>query len=117
MFERQSIVQPGEGGDQSLARDSPMYIDAANMSHNLARIDLAPFLQSYSTERRLFVEIHTLLCMHASVALNMPVQEVTDSHDRLVAYQIGQRIFTAADVSKLCGEDSAFRESIANLTL
>ena len=37
---------------------------------------------------------------------------VTDQHSRNVAYRLGDRTFTATDLHELCGDASAFRESI-----
>jgi len=111
MFEHSSVGM-GDGMD-GLARDSPSFVDAANLSWNLSRIDLRMFLQSFEAEKKVFLQLHTLLCMHASIALDKDVAEITDSCSRLVAYQIGSRVFTAAQVGKLCGDDSAYRESIS----
>lgn len=112
MFERSSNDLDTESSSIRLARDSPTYVDAANMSHNLSKIDLAALLKKYNTEKKIYIEIHTLLCMHASIALNIPVVEVNDGYGNLVAYQLGQRIFTANDMRKLCGDDSSYRDSI-----
>jgi hypothetical protein len=113
MLERSSeISDTGGAGDFSLARDAPVYRDVVNISSLLGRLDLTALLGSNGMEKKQFVQLHTLMCMHASVALNTDVRDVTDSYSRVVAYRLGVRVFTAYEVNKLCGDDSAFRDSM-----
>jgi hypothetical protein len=113
MLERSSCISgTGGAGDFSLARDAPVYRDVVNISSLLGRLDLTTLLGSNGMEKKQFVQLHTLMCMHASVALNTDVREVTDSYSRVVAYKLGARVFTAHEVNKLCGDDSAFRDSM-----
>ena len=122
LYERSSIINNSVHGDNFNsylsspqvhvhARDCPSFGMASDISFNLTKINLSKLLTMHKTDKKLYIQLHTLLCMHASIALSLEVIEITDRYDKCVAYQIGQKILTANDIYRLCGEYSAFRET------
>ena len=122
LYERSSIINNSMQGDNfnsyvntpqvhTHARDCPSFSMASDISFNLTKINLGKLLNMHKTDKKLYIQLHTLLCMHASIALSLEVIEITDRYDKCVAYQIGHKILTANDIYKLCGDDSAFRET------
>ena len=94
------------------ARDCSSFRDVAIVAAYLSRVDLPKVLQTCRTDKRLYMQLHILVCMHAGVAFDLDVKDVTDRYSAHIAYQIGDRIFSASDIHALCGESSAFRDSL-----
>ena len=131
MYERESVVGRSTGNngnngssggsngvdgsdiEEKAARDCPSFRKVAIVASYLSKLDLPKLLSTYRTDKKLYIQLHTLLCMHAGVAFNLEVKDITDMYSEHIAYQMGNRVFTAHDIHNLCGDDSAFRDSIA----
>lgn len=121
LYERESVVGTDAGagaevaldGKGKVARDCPSFRKVAMVASYLSKVDLPKLLTTYTTDKKLYIQMHTLLCMHAGVAFNLDVKDITDKYSGHIAYQLGERIFSAHDIHSLCGDDSAFRDSIA----
>lgn len=77
-------------------RELDQYYQAKALSVRLASVDLPLYFQL--DENSFFIKLSNVLCIHASIELDLEMREVAAQHADRIAYNVGQRLMTAAQL-------------------
>eukprot|EP00981_Chlorochromonas_danica_P008198 scaffold2062_cov181-Ochromonas_danica.AAC.2 len=80
-------------------RDLPSFLQARTLSFKLIQVDISHFLNE--EESAFFIKLSNIICIHASVELDVEMREVSTSLGNRVGYNVGQRLLTAAQLQSV----------------
>ncbi len=82
-------------------RDLYSYKQAKLATAKLVQVDLGHFLNSIRDGHMFFVKLANILCMHASIELELEMKDIAATHAQRIAYNIGNRLLTAQQLQSI----------------